>query len=219
MKFPCLIVPPSNVPKQPTEGNVVVDHKAIYIGKHSNWRYPWKHISNVVFEGRQCLTITCDDGKSVECVDNSEDSFSSFQEQVLKFWHKKQGKKAAKAAEQERESRPPVKKRKTYGKTSRSYAKPPRVSMTMTSRADFSSDEEDTTFEKTKSTLKRRDREGNSSWMKRRRKKRMNLMMARVHRDSNIGTTTKRRRPSNSGGKVESSQWQHQARKNPKENY
>lgn len=145
--------PESNVPKQPKDGKVGVDHKAIYIGQKSNWRYPWKKISNVVFEGRDSLTITCVDGKSVECIDNTEDNFSSFRELVLKLWHKKQGK-AAKAEEEERESRPLVKKRKTYGKTGRSYAKP-RMSMTMMSRTDFSSDEEeDTTFGKTKPTLK-----------------------------------------------------------------
>jgi len=126
----------SSVPKLPEDGTVMVDSKAFYIGKNANWRYSWKTVEDVEFEGRN-LTIKCND-KTIECVGNTCEKFHAFREYALKIWGKKQGKKEAKTAIESVPSRGPAKKRRTYGSV-RSRANP-RVSMVQTTY--FSSDDE-----------------------------------------------------------------------------
>lgn len=139
----------SHVPKQPDHGKIMVDNKAFYIGERANWKYAWKNITDILFEGRHMLIIKCTDGATIECSDNSEKDFKDFQDYVLKLWLKKQGKKARKEAE-EREHKPGPPKKRQYGKSNRSYAKPLTSKTYQPNYYAYSSDDEkdNTTFQK-----------------------------------------------------------------------
>jgi hypothetical protein len=128
------------LPKNLSDGTVMADTKAVYVGSRGNWKFSWKHVTEVTFRENRSLIIKTIKDQTFECLDADPFTCQSFFEFMEKQWTSKSQDAQLIAPEKPVTStRRPTKARRTYGRSGTR----PRVSVTPVT--NFSSDDEQET--------------------------------------------------------------------------
>ena len=130
----------SSIPKNLSDGTIMVDSKHLYVGANANWMFSWKNVEEVIVCEPRSMMVRFSDKTSIECVDGDPASFRPFHDLILKRWNKIQSKNEAdvEPAVVTTVRRPKKAGRRTYGKSS--VRSKPRMSMVQPTY--FSSDDE-----------------------------------------------------------------------------